>query len=54
MDVLTSWVRGLTGGISRPKESIETMKGMASLAMPRYDDRSVCHTTWGRRKGWVR
>ena len=30
---------------SRPKESIETMKGMAIPAVPRYDDRRVCSTT---------
>ena len=44
---------GLTGGISRPKESIETMKGMASQVVPRYDDRSLCCMLGGRR-GWVR
>ena len=56
MDVLASWVRGLTGGISRPNESIETMtrKGMASPTVPRYDDRSVCRTMWGGGRGWVR
>ena len=32
---------------SRPKESIETMKGMAIQEVPRYDDRSVCSTMWG-------
>ena len=45
---------GLTGGTSRPKESIETMKGMASPAAPRYDDKSVCSTMWGGRRGWVK
>ena len=38
------------------KESIETMKGIAIPAVPRYDDtgRSVCRTMLGAGRGWVR
>ena len=37
----------LGAGADRPKESIRTMKGMVILAVPSYDDKSVCRTMLG-------